>query len=107
MKKSDRITTTMFLFFSFRLIFATNQPSRHERTRMNTLVSRMSISPPTMRIAVSGMTIQPTMTAGSSTTAEYISPIRYTPSSRDVMIACGSMGSESSRSLSFARYSPE
>ena len=38
------------------------------------------------------------------TIAEYISPIRYTPSSRAAMIVRTGIGSDSSRSLSFARY---
>ena len=46
----------------------------------------------------------PTTTAGTSATAEYISPIRYTLSSRAAMMSRGSMGSDSSRSLSLARY---
>ena len=63
--------------------------------------------PPTTRARVSGATHQYTITAGTMTTAEYISPIRYTPSRREAMTQRTGMGMDSSRSLSLARYRPE
>ena len=57
--------------------------------------------------AVTGTHTQYTITAGTITTPEYISPIRYTPSSRASMILPTGIGMDSSRSLSLAKYRPE
>ena len=51
--------------------------------------------------------IQYTITAGTITIAEYISPIRYTVISLAARILLTGIGIDRSRSLSFDRYKPE
>ena len=57
---------------------------------------------PTTTGTVMPTTTQYTMMAGSSTTAEYISPMRYTLTSRAAIMVRTGIGSDSSRSLSLA-----
>ena len=47
------------------------------------------------------------MTAGTITTAEYISPSRYTLASLDARMLRTGIGSDKSRSLSFDIYRPD
>ena len=95
---------TKLLFFSFRLMRATTQPSRHESTITITDTSSTVSTPPTIVPAVTGATIQYTITAGTVATALYISPSRYTPSSREAITYRTGIGIDSSRSLSLDRY---
>ena len=64
------------LFLSFRLIFATTQPSAHESASTNREMSATSSTPPAMAAALAEIMIQYTMTAGRMTTPEYIRPMR-------------------------------
>ena len=62
------------LFFSFRLMRATTQPSRHESTITITDTSSTISTPPTIAPAVTGAVSQYTITPGTMTTAAYIKP---------------------------------
>ena len=92
------------LFFSFRLMRATTQPSRHESTITITDTISTISTPPTIVPAVTGAVSQYTITPGTMTTAAYISPSRYTPSRREAITQRTGIGSDSSRSLSLDRY---
>ena len=89
--------------FSLTLTLATTHPSRQDRMstsrERSTASSRLPITP----AGPGRRTIQYTITAGSITTPENISPIRYTPSSRAARMYRTGMGRERSRSLSRAR----
>ena len=92
------------LFFSFRLMRATTQPSRHESTITITDTISTISTPPTIVPAVTGAVSQYTITAGTMTTAAYIKPSRYTPSRREAITQRTGIGIDSSRSLSLDRY---
>ena len=76
MATRDTSTVVMPLCFSFRLIFATTQPSRQDRSSTISEISTMSSRPPAMTAALWATWIQYTITAGRMTIAEYIRPIR-------------------------------
>ena len=64
------------LFFSFRLIFATTQPSTQDSASANSEMTISSTTPPRMIPAVRGTVHQYTMMTGKITMPEYISPSR-------------------------------
>ncbi|CDD35979.1 unknown [Roseburia sp. CAG:309] len=68
---------------------------------------RIRIKDPAIPAGVTSVTTQYTTAAGTITTAEYINPIRYTPSSLAVSILRTGIGIDNSRSLSLERYNPE
>ena len=104
MKTSDRSTVAKLLFFSFRLIFATTQPSEHDKMSTISEMHTSSTSEPAIAPNEADTLHQYTMIAGRMTTPEYIRPIRYTVRSREIMMQLVGIGSDSRRSLSFALY---
>ena len=64
------------LFFSFRLILATTQPSAQDSVSTKMLISKSSRIEPAITPRLAETVIQYTITAGRMTTPEYISPSR-------------------------------
>ena len=69
-------TVIKLLFFSFRLIFATTQPSAQESVRTNIDSSSTKSSAPISAGTEKPATARYTAAAGTETTPEYISPMR-------------------------------
>ena len=76
MNSRDTRTVIKLLFFSRRLILATTQPNAQDSSSTMTVTVSSSTSPPIRRAAVQPTVSQYTANAGSSTTADYIAPIR-------------------------------
>ena len=76
MHASEMNTVIKLRFLSFKLIFATTQPSAHDSTITNSEIMNTYTIPPISAETVNGTTHRYTITAGRLTTAEYISPIR-------------------------------
>ena len=107
MKTSESTTVIRLLFFIFRLIFATAHPSTQERISTSIEIKNKNTSPPKTDFTENETFHQYTTIAGRITEAEYISPIRYTLSSLDTIMALTGIGIDSNKSLSLDKYKLE
>ena len=76
MNTREMSTVMKLLFFSFRLILATSQPSAQESVSTKTDIRSSCTTQPKTTCTDRPTVIQYTMMAGSSTMPEYIRPMR-------------------------------